>query len=199
MVRVSGKIGRLLIDAGLVSADDFTSARETGRPVVDVLLERGTVEEERLFEILGLTSGLPPVDLTRIKPDPQAVEALPQEMCTEHCVLPIARNGDNLTVAISDPFDVLLLDDLNLHSHCRVRPVLSYPAAIRRAQAQRPLVAYECGIGAPGAAQGRAEVHPRARVLRMSVEVALVEQDRALDVARAMPLDRAYPGGLRSP
>ena len=136
MVRVSGKIRRLLIDAGLVSADDFTSARETGRPVVDVLLERGTVEEERLFEILGLTSGLPPIDLTRVKPDPQAVEALPQEMCTEHCVLPIARNGDNLTVAISDPFDVLLLDDLNLHSHCRVRPVLSYPAAIRRAQAQ---------------------------------------------------------------
>ena len=68
--------------------------------------------DQRLFEILGLTSGLPPVDLTRIKPDPQAVEALPQEMCTEHCVLPIARNGDNLTVAISDPFDVLLLDDL---------------------------------------------------------------------------------------
>ncbi len=136
MVRVSGKIRRLLIDGGLVSADDFTAARDTGRPVVDVLLERQLVNEERLFEILGLTSGLPPVDLTRVKPDPQAVEALPQEMCVEHCVLPIARNGDNLTVAISDPFDVLLLDDLNLHSHCRVRPVLSYPAAIRRAQSQ---------------------------------------------------------------
>jgi type IV pilus assembly protein PilB len=136
VVRVSGKIRRLLIDAGLVSAEDFAAARDTGRPVVDVLLERGTVGEERLFEILGLTSNLPPVDLTRVKPDPQAVEALPQEMCVEHCVLPIARNGDNLTVAISDPFDVLLLDDLNLHSHCRVRPVLSYPAAIRRAQSQ---------------------------------------------------------------
>ena len=134
MVRVSGKIRSLLIDAGLVTQEDWNGARESGKPIVDVLLERGTVTEERLFEVLGLTSGLPPVDLSRVKPDPQAIEALPQEVCTEHCVLPLARNGDNLTVVISDPFDVLLLDDLNLLSRCRVRPVLSYPAAIKRAQ-----------------------------------------------------------------
>ncbi len=136
MVRVSGKIRSILVEAGLVTQDDWNSARESGKPPVDVLLERGTVTEERLFEVLALTSGLVPVDLTRVKPDPQAIEALPQEMCTENCVLPLARNGDNLTVVISDPFDVLLLDDLNLKARCRVRPVLSYPAAIRRAQEQ---------------------------------------------------------------
>ena len=136
MVRVSGKIRSILVDAGLVKQEDWNAARDTGKPVVDVLLERNLVSEERLYEVLGLTSGLAPVDLTRVKPDPQAVEALPQETCLEHCVLPIARNGDNLTVVVSDPFDVLLLDDLNLLSRCRVRPLLSYPAAIRRAQEQ---------------------------------------------------------------
>jgi type IV pilus assembly protein PilB len=136
MVRVSGKIRSILVDAGLVKQEDWNAARDTGKPVVDVLLERSIVSEERLFEVLGLTSGLAPIDLTRVKPDPQAVEALPQETCLEHCVLPIARNGENLTVVISDPFDVLLLDDLNLLSKCRVRPVLSYPAAIERAQEQ---------------------------------------------------------------
>ncbi len=136
MVRVSGKIRGLLVDAGLVKVEDWNSARETGKPVLDALLERGVLTEERLFEVLGLTSGLPPIDLTRLRPDPQAVEALPQDVCLEHCVMPVARNGDNLTVAVSDPFDVLLLDDLNLLSRCRVRPVLSYPAAIRRAQTE---------------------------------------------------------------
>ena len=133
MVRVSGKIRRLLVDAGLVSADDWSAARETGQPVVDVLLDRGQIDETRMFELLGATSGIPPVDLSRLKPDPQAVESLPPEICAEHCVVPLARNGDNLTVAISDPFDVLLLDDLNILSRCRVRPVLSHPGAIRRA------------------------------------------------------------------
>ncbi|MEW6073927.1 MAG: ATPase, T2SS/T4P/T4SS family [Planctomycetota bacterium] len=133
MVRVSGKIRHLLIDAGLVSAEDWASARETGQPVVDVLLERRLVEERRLYELLAETSGLPPVDLSRVRPDPAAHEALPPEICVEHCVFPIAKNGDNLTVAVSDPFDVLLFDDLKILSRCRVRPVLSHPSAIKAA------------------------------------------------------------------
>ena len=134
MVRVSRKIRKLLIDAELCSAEDWTSARETGQHVVDVLIERGLFKEERLYELLAGASGIPPLDLSRIVADREAIETLPQETCVEHCVLPVARNGENLTVAVSDPFDVLLLDDLNILSRCKVRPVLSHPAAIRAAQ-----------------------------------------------------------------
>ena len=133
MVRVSGKIRRLLIDAELVSADDWASARETGQPVVDVLLERGLIDERRLYEVLSEASGLPPVELSRVRPDPDVKDILPPETCSEHCVIPIAKNGDNLTVAVSDPFDVLLFDDLKILTRCRVLPVLSHPAAIKAA------------------------------------------------------------------
>ncbi len=133
MVRVSGKIRRLLIDAELVSAEDWASARESGKPVVDVLIERGVIAEKKLYEILALESGIPPVDLSRVKADPKALDALPEDTCKEHMVFPIARRGENLTVAVSDPFDVLLLDDLNILSKCRIRPLLSHPAAIKSA------------------------------------------------------------------
>ncbi len=133
MVRVSGKIRRLLIESGLVSSDDWTSARETGKHVVDVLIDRGLVEEERLYEVVGAASGLPPIDISRVTPDPDALAALPRETCIEHCVLPIAKVGENLTVVVSDPFDVLLLDDLNILAKTRIRPVLSHHAAIRGA------------------------------------------------------------------
>jgi len=131
MIKVSGKIRRLIIDAGLVTSEEWADARSTGKPVVETLLEQGTLVEETLLELLGRTAGMPPLDITRLRPDPQAVEALPQEVCQEHGVLPIARNGDNLTVAVSDPFDVLLLDDLNILSSCKVRPVVAHPGAIR--------------------------------------------------------------------
>jgi type IV pilus assembly protein PilB len=133
MVRISRKIRQLAIDAGLVSSEEWDSARETGQPILDVLIERGQVDEARLYEALGAASGVPPVDLSRVEPDPDAIEALPQDSCKEHCVVPIARNGANLTIAISDPFDVLLLDDLNILTGCRVKTVLSHPAAIRTA------------------------------------------------------------------
>jgi type IV pilus assembly protein PilB len=133
MVRISGKIRRILVDAGQVSEDDWSAARERGGSPVATLLSQGLLNEDGLFETLGRASGVAPVDLSRIKPDRAALELLPADVCHEHCILPLARNGDVLTIAVCDPFDVLLLDDLKRMSKCHVRPVLSHPAAIKTA------------------------------------------------------------------
>jgi type IV pilus assembly protein PilB len=132
-VRVSGKIRRILIDAGLVSEEDWSAAKERGGQPVATLLSQGLLQEDALFETLGRASGVPPVDLTKLKPDPTAMQAVPKDVCQEHGILPLTRNGDILTVAVCDPFDVLLLDDLRRLSKCHVRPVLSHPGAIRTA------------------------------------------------------------------
>jgi type IV pilus assembly protein PilB len=133
MVRVSGKIRRLLVDGGLISEADWSAARERGGSPVATLLSQGLLHEDKLLEALGAASGVAPVDLSSVKPDPRAVETLPQELCKEHGILPLTKNGDVLTIAISDPFDVLLLDDLKRLARCHVRPVLSQPLAIQTA------------------------------------------------------------------
>ena len=133
MVRVSGRIRRILVDAGLVTDEDWAAAKERGGQPVATLLSQGLLQEDALFETLGRTSGVVPVDLGRIKPEPAALEALSKETCQEQGILPLSRNGDVLTIAVSDPFDVLLLDDLRRMSKCQVRPVLSHPGAIRTA------------------------------------------------------------------
>ena len=133
MVRASSKIRRLLLDAGLVSNEDWESARERGGDVLRQLISQGTLAEGPLLEALGMSCGMPPLDVTRVKPDPAAVESLPQETCLEHGLLPITRNGDELTLAVSDPFDVLLLDDLRRMTGCRIHQVVSHPTAIAAA------------------------------------------------------------------
>ncbi|MBK7643530.1 MAG: Flp pilus assembly complex ATPase component TadA [Planctomycetes bacterium] len=133
MVRVSAKIKRLLVDAGLVSDADWGSAKEKGGSVLEALLSSGTLQEDGLLEALGRASSIAPVDLTRCTPDPKALEAIPQESCIEHGILPLTRNGDILTIAVTDPFDVLLLDDLKRRTECQIRQVVSQPAALKRA------------------------------------------------------------------
>jgi type IV pilus assembly protein PilB len=133
MVRVSGKIRRLLLDAGLVSDRDWDDARGKGGRVLETLLTSGVLEEDAFLETLGNEAGVAPVDLSRITPDPASLELLPQETCQEFTVLPISRNGDILTIAVGDPFDVLLLDDLKRRAGCQIRQVLSNPIAIKRA------------------------------------------------------------------
>jgi type IV pilus assembly protein PilB len=132
MVRLSGKIRRLLIDAQKITAEDWNGARGD-KPVLDVLIERGTITAEVLYEVIGSAAGVVPVDVARVKPDPTAVQLISKELCLEHGLLPIARTGDILTVAVSDPFDLLLIDDITIKAGCKVRPLLSHPAAIKEA------------------------------------------------------------------
>jgi type IV pilus assembly protein PilB len=133
MVRVSSKIKRLLIDEGLVTSDQWTDARADGPNVVETLLERGAVSERALMDVLSRSAGVPPVDLTRVSPDPMAIEALSKETCQERGILPISKNGDVLTIAISDPFDVLLFDDLKRLTKCHVRTVFAHSRMLKAA------------------------------------------------------------------
>ncbi len=134
MVRVSGKIRRLLVDAALVTDAAWNNAREKGGNVIETLLAGNSLDENALLDALSRAASIAPVDLSRIAPDPAAVQALPQEACLEYGILPISKNGDILTIAVSDPFDVLLLDDLKRRAGCQIRQVVSHPIAIKRAQ-----------------------------------------------------------------
>lgn len=131
MVRVSGKIRRILLDQGLVSPESWAAAAESEKPVLEVLLGDDGFGGAQFMSAVGTISGVAPVELENCTPEERAMEALSRDICTQMCVVPLVRNANTLTVAVSDPFDVLLFDDLSLLSGCRVRPVLSHPAAIR--------------------------------------------------------------------
>jgi type IV pilus assembly protein PilB len=133
MVQVSVKIKRILIDSGLVSENDWNHARDKGGSVLDSLLNAGTLQEDSLLEAVGRSSSIAPVDIGRITPDPRALEAIPQELCRERQVLPLSRNGDILTLAVVDPFDVLLFDDLRRRTGCQIRQLVTQPVALQRA------------------------------------------------------------------
>lgn len=132
MVRISGKIRRLLVEAGLVSDADWNTAREKGGNVLETLVTSGVVQEGQLLEALGHAASVAPVDLMRVVPDPVAVQCITQETCFEYGILPLSKNGDLLTIAVADPFDVLLLDDLKRRTGCQIRQVVALPAAIKR-------------------------------------------------------------------
>jgi type IV pilus assembly protein PilB len=133
MVRVSGKIRRILLESGMVSTEEWASAVESGKPVLEELISDGEFGEAELLSAVGVVAGVAPVELASCTPDDRARESLDKEACLKMGVLPLVRNGDSLTIAVSDPFDVLLFDDLSLLSGCRIRPVLSHPGAIRAA------------------------------------------------------------------
>jgi len=109
------RLGDWLVSHGYVTASDVESAlveqRVTADPLGGLLVERGVIDEEELSRALAGIFDLPYRDLDEAPPDPKAIARLPQTFCRRRGVLPVAFDGTTLLVAISDPADVLTLDD----------------------------------------------------------------------------------------
>ena len=101
-----------------------TAAEESGRPLRDVLLSQGATTEIELAEALAEAYGLKSIDLAVYPVDAAAAAKLPFSLARRHKVLAIAIDDLEIVVAITDPGDVLALDDVRAATGMVVRPVV---------------------------------------------------------------------------
>jgi general secretion pathway protein E len=90
--------------------------RETGKRLLDVIIELGHLNEEEVLAAVGKQLGLPVragIEVEEI--DESLVERIPITFAKNHGLLPIGRTAeDAIRVVVSDPFDTACLDDLRL-------------------------------------------------------------------------------------
>jgi type IV pilus assembly protein PilB len=131
------RLGDWLVSHGFLTTSDVDSAlaeqRVTGDPLGGLLVARGVIDEEELSRALAGIFDLPYRDLVESPPDPVAIARLPQNFCRRRGVLPVAFDGTHLLVAISDPADVLTLDDAQVVAGTQVDAVITSPGQLRAA------------------------------------------------------------------
>jgi type IV pilus assembly protein PilB len=96
----------------------------TGKKVGEVLTEQGAVTAETLATILSFQLNVPIVDLKQFNIQPEAIQLVPENVAREHGVLPLAIEGDTLTVAMLEPQDLQALDTLAAVTHKRIKPLI---------------------------------------------------------------------------
>jgi general secretion pathway protein E/type IV pilus assembly protein PilB len=128
---------RHLVNQGLLKEADLPRVAEYqaaagGRPLPDILVERGLVKEEPLYTALGELMGMEFVDLTKAKVDPASIAVMPAKLVHRRNLMPLSRDNGTLIVATSDPFDVYSLDELQTLTGLNIQPVLASPREITR-------------------------------------------------------------------
>jgi type IV pilus assembly protein PilB len=101
--------------------------------LTEVLIEKKFCEESTLITSVAEEMNYYPINLSRIDASPDALELLNEEQARNYEVFPVARLGKMLTLAIANPFDVLLLDDVKIVTGCEIVPVLTTETAIKKA------------------------------------------------------------------
>ncbi|MCH9016410.1 MAG: Flp pilus assembly complex ATPase component TadA [Chloroflexi bacterium] len=186
-------LGQMVIDAGILSADEVASAQETAwkerLPLGRVLVKEGMVLSTDLATLTALHLGLAMVDLRSEKIDPASVALIPEDVARRYLGLPISRTKDRLTVAMTDPTDLQVLQDLASRTGYTIDPVITTEEDLQehvdrayRITAQPLSGVQSADIDLPEArltAQTLRESGP-AQVINLLLQQAL--QDRASDI-----------------
>jgi type IV pilus assembly protein PilB len=130
------RIGEQLIHEGLVTREQLSraldDARANGTRVGFSLVKLGFMGEQDLVRALARQHRIPAVDLERVKLDPKILKLLPSEIALKHQVLPLRRVGRTLTVAMANPTDLGVLDDLKFVTRLDIEPVIAGDFSLRK-------------------------------------------------------------------
>jgi type IV pilus assembly protein PilB len=131
------RIGDLLVRDGLISREQLTKAledaRANGNRVGLSLVKLGFIAEQDLALVLSRQHRVPAVDLDKVKLDERIVKLIPAEIAIKHQVLPLRRVGRTLTVAMADPTDLGVIDDLKFITRFEIEPVIAGELTLRKA------------------------------------------------------------------
>ena len=131
------KLGDLLLGDGVVSQEQLEQAaqrqKETGDSMVHTLIEIGAVTEWEMAATLGKQLNVPFITLSHYEIDPDILESIPRDLVMKYRIIPVDRSDDVLTIALSDPTNIHLLDDLRVLTKCQIVPVISFESDINDA------------------------------------------------------------------
>ena len=122
------RLAEALVEGAFLTKEQMEAAmeeaRSSGVKLSEVLVEKQYISPETVSTVLSFQFNVPVVDLRQFKVQPEAISLLPENLAKERNVLALSLDGDSLRVAVEDPQDVALLDQLASVTGKRIKPVL---------------------------------------------------------------------------
>jgi type IV pilus assembly protein PilB len=131
------RLGDLLLKERLITKEQLDKAlqeqRASGNRLGYSLVKLGFVQETEITKMLARQFRMPAVDLSRFEVDPKIVKMIPADIALKHLVLPLKKEGRTLTVAMADPTNMGVIDDLKFVTRYDIFPVIAGEYTLRTA------------------------------------------------------------------
>lgn len=122
------QIGQILVNEGKLDPDDLDLAirehKKTGDRLGQVLIKMGLLNEEDVLKALSKQLGIPFIRLGDIEIDPAIIARIPAKLVTHYNLVPLEENNGLMRIALNDPLDIHMLDDLRLTLKAEIEPVI---------------------------------------------------------------------------
>jgi len=129
-----------LLSRGFITTEQahsaLSKATSSNTEPVSVLMDEKVVTEDRVYEVVADAAGMRFIDPSDLIVDPSASDRLTGERARRLRALPYGWENDSLLVAVADPTNVNMLDDLRQLTGAKPALVLSPPSLLDRKIAQ---------------------------------------------------------------
>jgi len=134
------RIGEILIERGLITPSQLEEALQeqklTGEKLGEILVRKAWVERADLERCLTVQSGISTFNLSSYIVEPEVAKLIPEDFAHKHKLMPVFVVENTLTVAMVDPKNVFVIDEIQRMTGLNVEAVLTEEMDIHKAQDQ---------------------------------------------------------------
>jgi len=210
------RMGQLLLEAQLISEEQVRTALQvqelSGSRLGSILVEMGAVSEATLLQFLSQQYGVSTIFLWTCQVDRDLLALIPVDMAKKYTVVPVRKTGSRLMLAMVDPSNTSVLDEIKFLVGVHVVPIVAMEsdiqAAIRRLYRQHEHVENPRVYRQERPPNGSTMASNQQRVLPQGQKLGLVDDDGGSlpgftdlqaclkDVTSSLPLGEEIEGGV---
>jgi type IV pilus assembly protein PilB len=128
-INISKKLGEILVANSLITAKQLEEALEyqkkTGLKLGQILLEKKYITEKQLLEFLSTQFSIRFVEISKIEISPEIIKIVPEAIARRYTLIPIGKNDNIISVAMVDPLNIVVLDELKLMTGYNIEPLFA--------------------------------------------------------------------------
>lgn len=137
MATVRKKIGDLLVEQNLITPAQLQGAlkvqAETGKRLGAVVVDQGLVTEEQLVDVIAERLDIPRITLDQIVIDPEIIRRITVDIARRYTVIPVFAIGNSITLAMSDPLNIIALEEIKYATRAEIRRAVATTSEIKKA------------------------------------------------------------------
>ncbi|MCP4220586.1 MAG: type IV-A pilus assembly ATPase PilB [bacterium] len=128
------KIGEFLLNDGRITSEQLQNALEVQKKepgkLGSVLIRLDYVTEEDIAQALSKQFGYPSINLSKFDIDEKVLELIKPEIARKHIVMPVHRIGSMLTLAMADPSNLFVQEEIRFSTNLRIQAVIAPESSI---------------------------------------------------------------------
>jgi twitching motility two-component system response regulator PilG len=141
------KLAKLFVEKGYLSLDNLKSAVEeqksNNKSLGEILITRGFITESQLVDLTNIDNQFSSVDLTKIDIPDAVIKTIPKDTAAENNLVPFGLDGNFLNVAMIDPTNLVLIDELRFLTGYNINPHIAEFSNIKNALIKYYDIQYE--------------------------------------------------------